>query len=210
MIRSSAIFSSSIPKPQIGIGYRNGVASSSTRRALLVRCSGVGDGEKSTNLKDALSGLVGEQVDELLNREENKGLLEGLQRASDRVESAKRQLAEIQRQELEAKLLQEYVNRLEARAFEVCSFALILANSISGYHCSFFRVHVDSVIGKRTEEKNTPFSSFPRKCAFWLLGSDVSKLTTHTLKEQKRKTSNERLALNLYLMINDTVWKQLN
>lgn len=156
MIRSSAIFSSSIPKPQIGIGYRNGVASSSTRRALVVRCSGVGDGEK-TNLKDALSGLVGEQVDELLNREENKGLLEGLQRASDRVESAKRQLAEIQRQELEAKLLQEYVDRLEARASEVCSFALILANSISGYHCAFFRVHVDSVIGKRREEKKRLF-----------------------------------------------------
>lgn len=68
---------------------------------------------------------MGEQVEELLNREENKVLLDGLVEASERVEKAKRELAEIERQEIEAKLAREYINKLETRASEV----LTLPNS---------------------------------------------------------------------------------
>lgn len=62
---------------------------------------------------------MGEQVEELLNREENKVLLDGLVEASERVEKAKRELAEIERQEIEAKLAREYINKLETRASEI-------------------------------------------------------------------------------------------
>lgn len=70
-------------------------------------------------MKDALAGVVDERVEELLNREENKALLDGLEKASMRVEAAKRELAEIEKQELEAKKMREYINQLETRASEV-------------------------------------------------------------------------------------------
>ncbi|EXB39941.1 hypothetical protein L484_001700 [Morus notabilis] len=92
------------------------------RRAssLAVKCSNNGGlREQSFNLKDSLNDVVGEQVQELLNREENKALLDGLERASLRVEKAKRELAEIERQELEANQMREYVDQLERRASEI-------------------------------------------------------------------------------------------
>lgn len=58
-------------------------------------------------------------MEELLNKEENKVLLDGLVKASERVENAKRELAAIERQELEAKLAREYIKELETRASEV-------------------------------------------------------------------------------------------
>lgn len=64
--------------------------------------------------------MVDKRVKELLNREENKNLLDGLEKASQRVEMAKRELAEIERQEIEAKQMSNYVNQLESRASEVC------------------------------------------------------------------------------------------
>lgn len=64
--------------------------------------------------------MVGEQVEELLNREENRSLLDGLEKASMRVEIAKKQLAEIEKQELELKRFKDYVSQLENRASEVC------------------------------------------------------------------------------------------
>ncbi|CAN0908916.1 hypothetical protein LINGRAHAP2_LOCUS25541 [Linum grandiflorum] len=89
--------------------------------AAVVKCSGetpkdVGSG---SNLKDALTGLVGKEVAELLAKEENKALLDELDKASQRVEIARKELAEIERQEAEAKQLQAYVNQLETRASEV-------------------------------------------------------------------------------------------
>lgn len=69
---------------------------------------------------------MGEQVQELLNREENRALLDELQKASLRVEKAKRELAEIERQEIEAKQMREYVNQLEKRASEVLKLASVL------------------------------------------------------------------------------------
>ncbi|XP_031394992.1 uncharacterized protein LOC116206301 isoform X2 [Punica granatum] len=89
-------------------------------RALTVRCSsGSESGTRSGNLKDALSGMVDAQVEELLSREENRTLLDGLDRASQRVEKAKRELAEIERQEAEASQLRSYVEQLESRASEI-------------------------------------------------------------------------------------------
>ena len=80
--------------------------------------------EESENggFKEALSGMVGKQVEELLNREENRVLLEGLEKASQRVEKARRELAEIEKQEIEAKQLRNYIEQLEGRSSEVCCF----------------------------------------------------------------------------------------
>ena len=97
---------------------------------LVVKCSSNSSEEigpsNGNNLKDALSGMVDKQVEELLNRQENRVLLDGLEKASQRVEMARRELAEIERQELEAKQLRDYINQLESRASEVCCFSLIM------------------------------------------------------------------------------------
>lgn len=78
-------------------------------------------------MKDALAGMVDERVDGIVNRDENKVLLDGLEKASQRVDVAKRELAEIEKQELEAKQLRGYINQLETRASEVChSFLFFL------------------------------------------------------------------------------------
>lgn len=94
---------------------------STSRAAVVVKCSkngspGSGNGG---SLKDVLSSMVDERVEELLNKEENRGLLEGLDQASRRVEMAKRELAEIENQEIEAKIMRDYINQLESRASEV-------------------------------------------------------------------------------------------
>ncbi|VVB11872.1 unnamed protein product [Arabis nemorensis] len=92
----------------------------------------VANSSDSGDLKNSLSGIVGNRVEELLNREENKGLLDGLEKASMRVEVAKRELEEIERQEIEAKLLQVYVNQLESRASEIaeCQQEIVAARSM--------------------------------------------------------------------------------
>ncbi|KAF7151604.1 hypothetical protein RHSIM_Rhsim02G0251400 [Rhododendron simsii] len=83
-----------------------------------VKCSSE-KGEVIGGLKEMLSGIVDERVEELLNREENRVLLDGLETASQRVEVAKRALAEIEEQEIEAKKLRDYVNSLESRTSEI-------------------------------------------------------------------------------------------
>ncbi|XP_030951793.1 uncharacterized protein LOC115975229 [Quercus lobata] len=94
--------------------------SSSRPRILIVKCNNSGQREGSGgNLKDALAGMVDKQVGELLNREENRVLLDGLDKASQRVEMAKKELAEIEKQELEAKQMRDYINQLESQASEV-------------------------------------------------------------------------------------------
>lgn len=75
--------------------------------------------ESSNNFKEELSGMMEEQIQELLSRKENKDLLDGLEKASLRVEMAKRELALIQKQELAAKQFKDYINQLEGKAFEV-------------------------------------------------------------------------------------------
>uniref|UniRef100_A0A453LDZ1 Uncharacterized protein n=1 Tax=Aegilops tauschii subsp. strangulata TaxID=200361 RepID=A0A453LDZ1_AEGTS len=66
-----------------------------------------------------LSSAVGEKVDELLRREENRALLDGVEAAERRVELARAKLADIERQEAAARLATEEVRRLERRRDEV-------------------------------------------------------------------------------------------
>jgi len=87
------------------------------------RCRCRSSDEKGRDdVKDALYGLVDEQVQELLSRKENQILLDGLEKASQRVEMAKRELELIQKQELAAKQLKDYVNQLEGEIIEVMIF----------------------------------------------------------------------------------------
>ncbi|EEF43431.1 uncharacterized protein LOC8288831 [Ricinus communis] len=88
-------------------------------KPLLVQCSKNDDSQESNSLKDALSGMVDKQVEALFSREENRVLIDGLEKASQRLERAKRDLAEIERQELEAEQMRVYINQLESRASEI-------------------------------------------------------------------------------------------
>lgn len=63
-------------------------------------------------------------VEELLQREENKALLDGLEKASARVDRAREALADIKRQEVEALRAKEYVRKLQRREAEVSSPSL--------------------------------------------------------------------------------------
>lgn len=101
----------------------------------LVKCSSSSSSnenqsETGSSLEDILSGMVDERVEQLLNREENRVLLDGLEKATHRVEMAKKELAEIQRQELEAKLLRDYVNKVHSTTSQVL-FLLSLTFSLS-------------------------------------------------------------------------------
>ncbi|KAM6557777.1 hypothetical protein CsatB_004796 [Cannabis sativa] len=95
-------------------------SSSYKNRIFRVRSSSSnGSPKKSFNLKDALAGVVDERVDELMNSEENKIMLQGLEKASMRVEKIKNEIAELEKQELEAQKMREYINQLETRASEI-------------------------------------------------------------------------------------------
>ncbi|XP_050226359.1 uncharacterized protein LOC126676241 [Mercurialis annua] len=95
------------------------VATSLPKRFVVKNSKNDDSKESSNNLKDALSGMVDKQVEEILSRKENRMLLDGLDKASQRVERAKKELAEIQRQELEAQQMAVYINQLESRASEI-------------------------------------------------------------------------------------------
>ncbi|XP_062194586.1 uncharacterized protein LOC133897779 [Phragmites australis] len=80
---------------------------------------GGGRGEVDGGAAAWLSSAVGEKVDELLQREENRSLLEGVEAAERRVERARAALADIERQEAAARLAREEVRRLEERRDEI-------------------------------------------------------------------------------------------
>ncbi|KAF9602189.1 hypothetical protein IFM89_025534 [Coptis chinensis] len=88
-------------------------------KSFLLRCSSEESINSNGSLKSVLSGMVDKSVEELLKKEENKGLLNGLEKASLRVEMAKKELAEIKRQEIEAAKLKKYVDYLESRQSEI-------------------------------------------------------------------------------------------
>ncbi|KAH9612468.1 hypothetical protein KSS87_023905 [Heliosperma pusillum] len=69
--------------------------------------------------QEALSKIVEDRVEELLQKDENKELLDKLNKASKRVELAREELANIQRQEMEALRMRDYVNQLETRASQI-------------------------------------------------------------------------------------------
>ncbi|XP_010538852.1 PREDICTED: uncharacterized protein LOC104813055 [Tarenaya hassleriana] len=130
-LKPNPVISSSIPFQNPEQSNLRAPKSSLFRRTQNWKCRSSSESSGDRDLKDSLSGIVGKQVEELLSREENKGLLDGLEKASMRVEMARRELAEIERQELEAKLLQDYVNQLETRASEIaeCQQEIIAARS---------------------------------------------------------------------------------
>ncbi|GAB4857664.1 hypothetical protein Ancab_015570 [Ancistrocladus abbreviatus] len=74
---------------------------------------------ESSGLKSALSNIVDQKVEELLNKEENRELLDRLNKASERVEMARKELAEIEKQEFEAKRMRDYIEQMEGRAAEL-------------------------------------------------------------------------------------------
>ncbi|KAK1305359.1 hypothetical protein QJS10_CPB11g00646 [Acorus calamus] len=63
--------------------------------------------------------MVGEEVEALLNRRENRPLLDGLNEASRRVETARAALAEIDRREADNARVKEEIARLESREAEI-------------------------------------------------------------------------------------------
>ncbi|GMH29776.1 hypothetical protein Nepgr_031619 [Nepenthes gracilis] len=84
---------------------------------LLAKCNS--EKAESGGLRNVVSNMVGERVEELLNREENKVLLDRLNMASDRVEKAMKELAEIERQENENKQLRNFIEHMEGKAAEI-------------------------------------------------------------------------------------------
>ncbi|XP_071706949.1 uncharacterized protein [Rutidosis leptorrhynchoides] len=103
--------------------FNNPFKSSSSLRScsFAIKCSNPINSNDNNNggLKNLLSGIVDERVDELLNKEENRVLLDGLDKAAQRVELAKRELEEIKKQEIENNKIKEYINQLEIRAAEI-------------------------------------------------------------------------------------------
>ncbi|XP_077248487.1 homer protein [Tasmannia lanceolata] len=91
--------------------------SPSISRKLFVKCSS--EERESMGMRDLVSGLVDKQVQDLMNREENRVLFDGLEKATQRVEMARKELAEIERQEKEASQLKDYVGQLENRTSEI-------------------------------------------------------------------------------------------
>lgn len=73
-----------------------------------------GDGETVPDAEDPLfSGLADEEVDKLLKSEENQALLKDLGSAMGRVDSARKELDEIEKREKGAAELRAYIQRLE-------------------------------------------------------------------------------------------------
>ncbi|KAK6935591.1 hypothetical protein RJ641_035746 [Dillenia turbinata] len=95
-------------------------STASSCRALVVKCNGnLSEPSENGGLKDALLGMVDRRVEELLNKEENRTLFAELEKATQRVEIAKRELAEFERREIEAKQMRDYIIQLETRASEI-------------------------------------------------------------------------------------------
>lgn len=95
-----------ISKPISKTNYQN-----KTHSFLACNC------EKNPSFSD--NEEVSAMVDELLKKEENKQLLDGLNEASERVDRARMALADFERQEDEARKVKEYVSQLESRKLEI-------------------------------------------------------------------------------------------
>lgn len=85
----------------------------------MVKCSSAEKASGTAKAKDLLAELVDKRVGDLLSREENRGLFDGLEKATQRVEIARKELLEIEKQEEEAKAMREYVRKLSSREAEV-------------------------------------------------------------------------------------------
>ncbi|KMZ66192.1 hypothetical protein ZOSMA_2G02030 [Zostera marina] len=78
-----------------------------------MRCNGSNAG------KNSVAGIVGEQVDELLRREENAPLLDELDAASRRVEAARQALVDIKKQEDDVQRSKDMIRRLQIQEEEI-------------------------------------------------------------------------------------------
>ncbi|KAL0920812.1 hypothetical protein M5K25_009982 [Dendrobium thyrsiflorum] len=86
---------------------------------LLVRSGGETAEPSSLGPDEAVDGLLGERVDELLKREENRPLFERLEEASRRVDRARAALADIEKQQAEALRTKQLVLQLQSRESEI-------------------------------------------------------------------------------------------
>ncbi|PKU85710.1 uncharacterized protein LOC110096225 [Dendrobium catenatum] len=86
---------------------------------LLVRSGGETAEPSSLGPDEAVDGLLGERVDELLKREENRPLLGRLEEASRRVDRARAALADIEKQQAEALRTKQLVLQLQSRESEI-------------------------------------------------------------------------------------------
>lgn len=101
---------------------KDGGGTPSKSMIVVVKCSSTSENQEAGSggsLKSSLSNIVDKSVEELLGKEENKELLDKLNKASERVQLARKELADIERQELEAQQMRKYVNELETRASEI-------------------------------------------------------------------------------------------
>ncbi|KAF3325023.1 hypothetical protein FCM35_KLT11180 [Carex littledalei] len=107
-----------------------------SKRQLLfqAKCSSSNSEEldPGTRGMDVFSGLMGERVEELLRREENRNIVQGLDEASRRVEKAREELESVRKQREEAVKAREYVRQLESQQAEIAEAQkeLLKANSM--------------------------------------------------------------------------------
>ncbi|XXG43305.1 hypothetical protein AAC387_Pa01g3370 [Persea americana] len=103
---------------------------SPTPRIFSVNCSS--ENRETESIRELLSGMVDERVEELLNREENRVVLDELEKASQRVEMARKELQSIKTQEIEAAQMKDYVQKLESRTSEIaeCQKELLEARAM--------------------------------------------------------------------------------
>ncbi|XP_020114992.1 uncharacterized protein LOC109728868 [Ananas comosus] len=111
-------------RPRIPTLARSPRTTTNNNRRLLVlrpaRCASSGEGgDAKEGVGEGAEEAVAGMVEELLRREENRALLQGLEAASRRVERAREALADVERQECEARRAKDLVRRLERRRDEI-------------------------------------------------------------------------------------------
>ncbi|KAK8916624.1 hypothetical protein KSP39_PZI022434 [Platanthera zijinensis] len=103
----------------LGQSWKMTVAGSRRAHFFLVRSGGETAEPSPKGTEAALGGFLGKAVDELLKREENLPLLEGLDKASRRVETARAALADIERRETESLRKKNLVLHLQSQEIEI-------------------------------------------------------------------------------------------
>jgi hypothetical protein len=97
-----------------------------------------GDGETVPDAENPLlSGLADEEVDKLLKSEENQALLKDLGSAMGRVDSARKELDEIEKREKGAAELRAYIQRLEGADSVVMNLLLLIFFVLKFHKCIF-------------------------------------------------------------------------
>ncbi|MCH87494.1 hypothetical protein A2U01_0008364, partial [Trifolium medium] len=119
MMISSSVINITIRVPSLPLSLSSSPSNKTFPNTFFFKCrssSSKNNNSDDNDFKDALSGMMGEQVEELLSREENKVLMDRLEKASERVEIARTELAFIEKQELALKQFKDYTQQLEGKA----------------------------------------------------------------------------------------------